>query len=256
MKVLGVSFKSLNSNINDSNRCKNYATTVNQHFLYQPKPKEKKPLAEKIFLASLLSIAAIAVGITLKNIGTFKKRPLSITDLPNSKFGLNKLDGYEKNIETIKKDILYPLCIISKKEEEALNLSKVKSGAIISGESADELNNFMDALVEHAEKLNISVINIKGKNRNNKAKSLYKTIRHARKLLEQDKKPLIINLGNLADYTELRINKSRMSKVEKALSEINPKDDLGIVWITWTDKPKSIPCFFNNLPVVITKLNK
>uniref|UniRef100_UPI0040266F00 hypothetical protein n=1 Tax=Candidatus Scatousia sp. TaxID=3085663 RepID=UPI0040266F00 len=71
---------------------------------------------------------------------------------------------------------------------------------------------------------------------------------------EKTKQFTIINIGNLDNLVDLKIVKSKNSAIEDKLIEINKNVYSGIVWTAWTNNTKSIPMYYNNLPVLVTKL--
>lgn len=256
MKVQKISFSTNNTRTIAFGENNSRQNSINTKFMYMPAThKDTAPSLGKIALY-FLTAAAAAVGITINNVGYMKKLPKNIVELADKNAGLNKINKYENIIESLKKHVLYPSMAILNKKEETLNPRKLKSGVILAGENAEELQKITDALIEHAKKLQIPTLTIKGKNRAERAKWIYKNVKNANNHYNNTGAPTIIDLGDLSIIAEMQINKSKISKVESFISEINRKDNPGIIWVSWTDKSKSIPCFYNNIPVLISKLSE
>ena len=64
----------------------------------------------------------------------------------------------------------------------------------------------------------------------------------------------IINIGNISNLANLKISKVKFTKVEEKLGEINKQTYPGVIWIGWTKEWNSLPYFYNNAPILITKL--
>ncbi|MBP3924363.1 hypothetical protein J6E39_03885 [bacterium] len=255
MKVQKISFSTNNHRTIAFEENNSRPDMLNRRFMYMPASQNNTaPSVGKIALY-FLTIAAAAVGITINNVGYMKKLPKNIVELADKNAGLNKINKYENIVEGLKKHVLYPSMAILKKKEETLNPRKLKSGIILTGDSPEELQKLTDALIEHAQKLEIPVKTIKGKTKAERAKWIYKNVKSANNHYKNTGAPTIINLEDLSKIAELQINKSKISKVENFISGINRKDYPGIIWVSWTDKSKSVPCFYNNLPVSIFKLS-
>ena len=85
-------------------------------------------------------------------------------------------------------------------------------------------------------------------------KSVYNELKRAQELYAKDGKYTIINLGDIAKMTDLKVIKSQKSNFEAMLENLDSKKFPGIIWAGWTTKTKDVPLFLNNLPILITKL--
>ena len=79
-------------------------------------------------------------------------------------------------------------------------------------------------------------------------------IKSAGKNYKENGKYTVINLGNLNDFTDLRVIKSQKSNFEEILENLNGKKYPGVLWISWTTRSNSVPLFLSDLPVLITKI--
>ncbi len=249
MKIYKVSRLSSKNNIASGS---SVPSPIQHNFFYMP--EVEKPHAKRNTVIALVLSAAIAVGFTIRNISRSARLKKSIVELANPNQGLNKLKGFEDNIKDFKKKILYPMAVINKGQVETLSYSRLKIGAILTGEDGAKLTEFSDALFEHAEKLGINVKRIKGKNRSERAKWIYRNFRKAQIEYRTTGKPTMFDIGELEDLAELSINKPKKAKIEVFLESLNKLDNLGIVWVAKTSKPKMLPCFYNDLPVMISKV--
>ena len=85
-------------------------------------------------------------------------------------------------------------------------------------------------------------------------KFVYGELKNAEKHFKDTKEYTIINLGDIAKLTDLKVIKSQKSNFEAMLANMNSKKFPGIVWAGWTTKTNDVPLFFNELPFLITKL--
>lgn len=243
MKIQRISFGSYSNN-------KNITTEnlgSNSEFLYFPKKKDEKnikPLALKVFG----SLAAVAVAVTLYNLKR-NKIPLSVVDLSDKDKGLNAINFRRTAIE-LKKKILYPI-----KTETTNKKGTFNSGLILSDTKDKPLKEVLSALSEHAEALGIRTREIPDKlNKAERRKWVFNTIKDSENHYKETKQFTIINIGNLDNLVDLKIVKAKNSAIEDKLIEINKNVYSGIVWTAWTNNTQSIPMYYNNLPVLVTKL--
>lgn len=243
MKIQRISFGSYSNNQNFSP----VNSGENREFLFYPKKKEEanfKPLVLK-FLGSL---AAIAVGVTLYNLRR-NKVPLSVVDIQDKAKGLNTINFRRTALE-LKKKILYPI-----KTETTNKRGTFNSGLILSDTKDQPLKEVLAAFSEHAEALGIRTKEIPDNlNKSDRRKWVFNAIKEAENNYKETKQFTIINIGNLDNLVDLKIVKSKNSAIEDKLIEINKNVYSGIVWTAWTNNTKSIPMYYNNLPVLVTKL--
>lgn len=229
---------------------------------------ESKEKAHKV-RATIGFIALSAVLATLFNIKGPKRFPLDIVEIADKTKGLNKLTHSNKTAEELKTKILYPLQCFVKGDKNILHSKRFKSGVIITDKDSSNLSEVVNAFVEHAKELGIRTINIShttkrtnsaGKTferqlkRNELIKSVYNELKRAQELYAKDGKYTIINLGDIAKMTDLKVIKSQKSNFEAMLENLDSKKFPGIIWAGWTTKTKDVPLFLNNLPILITKL--
>ena len=242
MKVQRVSFGSNNN----SNHQRTSARAGNE-YLYYPKIKEEKKI-KSIIWKTLGSLAAIAVGVTLFNLKR-NKQPLSIVDIPGKTMGLNQIN-YRRTAKELKKKILYPIKagITHKKKD-------FNSGLILSDTKDKPLKEVLSAFCDHAYELDIRTKELPEKlSKADRRKWVFNTIEEAKEHYKNTNQYTIINIGNLDNLIDLKIVKSKNSAIEDKLIEINKNVYSGIVWAAWTNNTKSIPMYYNNLPVLVTKL--
>lgn len=263
MKVLPVSFsfKGIQKRDNEINNYP-FLYTANSH-------REMKKEDNYRFKAITASLAVIAVAVTLFNIKGRKKLPDSIVEIAEKNKGLNKLTKYEKTIKELKEKIIYPLKAVNLGDKNISKSQKLKSGLIITNNQKDGLEEITSALIEHLKELGIETkdineittrVNSKGETvrrnirRNERIKWVYNQIQNAKKSYEEEGKYTVINLGDIGKLTDLKIIKSQKSNFEDMLSNLNGKTYPGVIWTGWTTKTNSVPLFYNDLPVLITKL--
>ena len=242
MKVQRVSFGS-----NGNSAAPHTMTRAGNEFLYYPKVKEEKKI-KSIIWKTLGSLAAIAVGVTLFNLKR-NKQPLSIVDIPGKTMGLNQIN-YRRTAKELKKKILYPIKagITHKKKD-------FHSGLILSDTKDKPLKEVLSAFCDHAYELDIRTKEIPQKlSKAERRKWVFNTIEEAQEHYKKTNQYTIINIGNLDNLIDLKIVKSKNSAIEDKLIEINKNVYSGIVWVAWTNNTKSIPMYYNNLTVLVTKL--
>lgn len=261
MKVLPVSFgtRKINNNTNNS---------YNAAFLYTPETDEKFQGADGKKLKLLLGTAAIlAVGMTLFKLKGRKKFSENIVEITDKNKGLNKLTDLDRTVDELKTKIIYPLKakILGDKNIE----KSIKSGLIIADKDSDKLDEILQALTEHFKELGINTITIpkvihktaqngeimeKKIKKNALNKLLYSVIKGAEKTYKEKGTYTVVNLGNLNDFTDLRVIKSQKSNFEELLENLNGVKYPGVLWVSWTSRTNSLPLFLSDLPVLITKI--
>ena len=242
MKVQSVSFGS-----NNNSNHQHTSARAGNEYLYYPKIKEEKKI-KSIIWKTLGSLAAIAVGVTLFNLKR-NKQPLSIVDIPGKTMGLNQIN-YRRTAKELKKKILYPIKagITHKKKD-------FNSGLILSDTKDKPLKEVLSAFCDHAYELDIRTKELPEKlSKADRRKWVFNTIEEAKEHYKNTNQYTIINIGNLDNLIDLKIVKSKNSAIEDKLIEINKNVYSGIVWAAWTNNTKSIPMYYNNLPVLVTKL--
>ena len=261
MKVHAISFGTGKTN----NRVNN---NYNNAFLYTPEDDEKFKGSDGKKLKFVLSTLALsAVGITLFRINGRRKLPESIVEIADKNKGLNKLTDFNRTVDELKTKIIYPLKakILGDKKID----KELKSGLIIADKDSEKLDNIITALTEHFKELGINTLTIPksikktGENgeitekklrKNLINKLFYQMIKSAGKNYKENGKYTVINLGNLNDFTDLRVIKSQKSNFEEILENLNGKKYPGVLWISWTTRSNSVPLFLSDLPVLITKI--
>lgn len=263
MKVQAVSYPYTGSRIKDKQEYNfSYLYTVD---LAKQQSKEK---AHKIKVATgLLALAAVLV--TLFNIKGPKRLPYDIVDIPSTEKGLNKLENFASTVNELKHKVLYPLQCARKGDKHIEKSKMFKSGVILTDKSSTNLSEVTDAFMEHANELGINTVSIPRKSKRINAKGeifekdlkrhelikiVYGELKNAEKHFKDTKEYTIINLGDIAKLTDLKVIKSQKSNFEAMLGNLNNKKFPGIIWAGWTTKTKDVPLFFNDLPILITKL--
>jgi hypothetical protein len=226
--------------------------SVNRAFLYMPK-LAKPEVKQSSFMLKMLSVAALAVLLTLMNIKGSKKFPDNITEIVGENIGLNKIKNQTGAVKKIKEEFLYPVMAAMKGDEAYLQKNSTRTGIILAGKNSREL---LEALTKHAEQLGMNVKSMP-ENKDNVycRKWTYHTIKKIQKNYRENEKFTFVNLGNLGLITEMKIIKQKKSLIEEFLKSINVKDKPGIIWGAWTDKPDALPYFFvrEDVPVLIAK---
>lgn len=223
----------------------------NYPFLYCGElPQTDKQL--KKFGITTAALAFSAVCVTLFNLKRAKKFPQDIVELSNMDTGLNKLKEFHKTIADIKTKFIYPLKSSALSGEKA---KRFKSGLILINENNEQTQVMMSALLEHLKELGINVVNLSGSTKRNElVKEVFKKVQQAEKLYNSEGKYTVINLDNLESLTLLKAVKSQKSRIEQLLEDISTDKYKGVLWIAKSSNIEALPLFFNNLPVMITKL--
>lgn len=260
MKVSAVSINSFKSrNINEQK-------DSNYPFLYSAAHPQANTQIKNFGIVTGL-LALTAVGVTLYNLKHSQKFPKDIIELPNMEKGLNKITDFHKTVNDLKTKFLYPLkCAIMSGEE---NPKKFKSGVIFINESNTPTEKVMSAFIEHLNELEIDTVNIntlayktdtngkkylKELKRNEIVKDVFGKVQKAEQKFNSEGKYTVINLGSLENLTRLRAVKSQKSNIEQLLEDISNNKYKGVLWVAESKNHEALPLFFNNLPVVITKL--
>lgn len=263
MKIHAVSFRS-NTHAEDID--KNGGNKGLGPFLYTMNTSDKKDNYKgnsfRLFTAVL---AALAVGITLINIRGKKQLPKNIVEINGKDAGLNRITRYRKSIEGLKEQVLYPLMATIKGDKRYIKHQELKSGIVITGSTVEEAKNVVEAFCEHAEKLGLRVKKAipdktpEGKStkfteRNVRVKMVYSAIKEAYSYYKSTGKYTVVNIDNISLLANLKTSKPTSSKFETFLRAINQNDYPGVIWIASNPKTTSLPYFFNNIPVYMTKL--
>lgn len=253
MKVQAVSFK---TNIHND-ELNNYSNNALNPFLYTQNPKNtKSDFKANSFKIVTALLAALAVGITLINIRGKNQFPKSIININGSDKGLNKITKYRKAVEDLKNEALYPLMATIKGDIGFLRKNELKSGIIVGGKNVSESKKVIDAFCEHAKLLGIRCIdNMPAKlNKTERKKWVYNTLKSANKHYKTTKEYTVVNIGNINLLTDFKENKIKMSNIETFLKELDQNTYPGVLWIAQQGQNYSLPYYFNNMPVLITKL--
>ncbi len=261
MNVLPVSL-----NFTSSKTIDNYDLS----YLYQQEPKHKKN-NNKLLQQYTLTTAALAVSavmIALYNLGSKQKFHSNIVEVPDLAKGLNKIKEHEDFIEAIKRKFVYPIKAADLGDNKIINSDDYKTGMIITGNDRLELRRISDALKEHFEMLGIDTVFIKQSikkekdgqiyskrmKKNELVKKFFTEVEKAKEKYKNTGKYTIISLGRFEDFTSLKITKSTQSKIDDLIVKINQKDIPGVIWFAWTTESKSIPLYFNELPILVAKM--
>lgn len=244
MKVQRITFgTNQNSSTNQVQK-----TQDRNEFLFYPKHKEDKNLSPMMFLKMLGAIAVSAVAVTLYNLKR-NKMPMSIVELSEKSMGLNNIN-YRRTAKELKQKFLYPIKAGLTHKKKNFN-----SGLILSDTKDKPLKDVLSAFCEHAEELGINVKEIPDNlTKADRRKWVFNAIKTAEESYKENKQYTIINIGNLDNLIDLKIVKPKNTALEDRLIEINKNVYSGIVWTAWTNKTQSIPMYYNDLPVLVTKL--
>lgn len=263
MKVHAVSFRS-NTHAED---IKKYSESKGiSPFLYtMDTSAQKDNVKGNSFRLLTAFLAAIAVGITLYNIKGKKQFPKEIVEISGKDSGLNKIKKYRKSVEGLKEKVLYPLMATIKGDKRYIQHQELKSGIVITGSTIEDAKVVVNAFCEHAEKLGLRVKKAipertpEGKltrftERNVRVKMVYNAIKEAYAHYKSTGKYTVVNIDNISLLANLKTSKPTSSKFETFLKAINQNDYPGVIWIACNPKSTSLPYFFNNIPVFMTKL--
>ncbi len=255
MKVEAVSFKSSNTaNMPNSGYIRN-----DYNFLYNYKEKNNRhqKLAE-IYKLSAWFLAAAAVGITLFKIWEKPQYTADIVNLADKSLGLNRIKNHRKAVNALKQKGLYPILSTIKGDKYFLKYGELKSGIVITGNTTQEAAKISEAFFEHAENLGIKVQKItspakNSKDNNVRLKEVYTAIKNAYKNFKQKSEYTIIDIGDLSLLTTLKASKCKNSNFDNFLKMVDQNNYPGVIWVAINEKTKSLPYFFNDLPVLMTK---
>ena len=255
MKVQSISFGSNipNTTISKPELAK---VPVMNEFAYIPKENHEEFNRHKL-RKFLVACAALAVGITLFRIKGRKKLPESITDLGNKHLGLNKI-SYKSTSKELKSNFLYPLKAHLEGDKSIIKNKKLfKAGVIIADNDVAATKEVIDAFYEHAQNLGIRCKRISecsSRKKVSKKKWVQDAITQARENFKKDGQLTLIDIGNMDNLINLQIFKKNNSNIENQLIEISKNAYSGVVWTAYTNRTKQIPMYYNDLPVIVTKL--
>lgn len=260
MKVLPVSFTTFSS--------QNKYDKFNMSYLYTLQERKNKNYLPHYALSTALA-ALTAVGVMLFNVSGKRRFPYSIAELSDVTKGLNKLKNNEKLVNDLKTDFVFPIKAHLLGDNSRINNKSMKLGLILTGKNDEKLSSILRALSEHFDELKIRTLSIPHEstrlkeekiisskyNKNELYKLLKKAVDKAQNLYKEEKEITVIDLGNIDDFTDLKIVKSQKSNFEELINELSNNSNKGVVWIGTTTKPKSLPLFFSYLPILIKKTN-
>lgn len=229
---------------------------ISNPFLYQSDPSIKMKDLDKRGLRITVSVLALAAVIgTLMKLRMKNIVPESVIELSDPNLGLNKLK-YKNMAKFLKKKVLYPIRAAMDGDEKFIYGDHLKSGLILKAPNAAEGKKTINALVEHARELGIYTMEIPSNlKKNGRIKWVYKAIEEAKNYHQTSNGDYtIINIGNISNLANLKISKTKFTNVEEKLREINKQSYPGVIWVSYTDAGNSLPYFYNNAPVLITKL--
>ena len=264
MKVEPVSFSFSAKKIQDTRDLNSYPFLYTGEFY----KKDSQNMA-KGFKITTAILALMAVGYTLVSLLGPKKLSNNIVEVADVKKGLNKIQHSKRTIAEIKNKVLYPLMSALKGDKNALKGSDFKSGLILTDSNNEKLLSLTNGFIDHVKELGINAvtiphtitrINSKGKTctktlkRNELNKLILNALKNARNNFNENKQYTVINIGDINKLTDLKVIKSQKSNFEALLENLNSKTCPGVIWAGWTNKTKSLPLFFNDLPILITKL--
>lgn len=263
MKIHAVSFKSAANAHAVENIA--YSGGINPFFYTAAHREQKNNLWGNTFRLTTALLAAAAVLITLINIRGSKQFPKSIIELKGKNDGLNKLTKYRKNVEELKNVVLYPLIATIKGDNRFLKSNEFKSGIVITGKTVDEAKTVVEAFCEHAEKLGVRVIKAipekgadgklsKFSSRTSRVKAVYNTLKDANRYYKETGKYTVVNIDNISLLANLKSSKPKHSNFENFLRAFDKNTYPGVIWIASNPKSTALPYFFNNIPVLMTKL--
>ncbi len=229
---------------------------ISNPFLYQTDPSyHSKELANNSFRVTVISLAVAAVAGSLLKLRMKNIVPESIIEIADKNIGLNKLK-YKNAARYLKKKLLYPIKAAMEGDEKFIYGDKLKSGLILTAQNATEGKKAISALLEHAKEIGIYTMEIPPNlKKNGRIKWVYKAIEDAKEYYKTSNGDYtIINIGDISNLANLKISKTKFTNVEEKLREINKQKYPGVVWVGYTDAGASLPYFYNNAPILITKL--
>lgn len=257
MKVSGITFGTNSAQSLKKNLPEEHHQRQLSEFAYLPKQHKDEELNGSRFKKFLGVCAAAAVLITLLRIKGRKKLPESITDLTDKTLGLNKIP-FKRTAKELKDGFLYPLKAHLEGDKSIIKNKKIfKSGLILADTRVSSSKSVIDAFYEHAHNLGIRCKRISectSRNKEAKKKWVQDAINEAQESFKKDGKLTLIDIGNMDNLINLQIHKKRNSNLENTLIEISKKSYSGVVWTSYTDRTRQIPMYYNNLPVLVTKL--
>lgn len=209
------------------------------------------------FRKFLIGCAAAAVIVTLFRIKGRRKLPDSIVELGDKNLGLNKIP-FKRTAKELKTSILYPLKAHLAGDKSIIKSKKhFKSGVIIADNDVASTKDVLDAFYEHAQNLGIRCRRISecaSRKKENKMKWVKDAIKEAQETFKKEGKLTLIDIGNMDNLINLKIFKRNNSNLENQLIEISKNSYSGVVWTAYTNRTKQIPMYYNDLPVIVTKL--
>lgn len=226
-------------------------------FAYLPKEHKEDEFNRHKFRKGLIVCAAAAVIVTLFRIKGRKKLPESIADLADKNLGLNKV-SFKRTAQELKTNFLYPLKAHQEGDKSIIKNKKMfKSGVIIADNDVASTKEVLDAFYEHAQNLGIRCRRIsecESRKKENKMKWVKDAIKEAQQTFKTEGKLTLIDIGNMDNLINLKIFKKNNSNLENQLIEISKNSYSGVVWTAYTNRTKQIPMYYNDLPVIVTKL--
>lgn len=246
------------------------ADNYDSNFLYYRESKRRFS-QEKLLHHYSFATAAIAVSavlIALLRLGKRQKFPDNIVEISDLTKGLNKIKNQEKIIYEIKSKFIYPIKASSMGDIKMADGLDFKNGIVITGNNKNQLEQITDALKEHFEYLDIDTAKVKSQisrekdgkaiiknlKKNTIAKHVYNEIEKAKEKYKTTGRYTVINMGELDNITNVQITKSKNSKIDEQLLSLTNEKTPGIMWMAWTTETKTIPIYFKDLPILITKL--
>lgn len=221
-------------------------------FLYTPNPnyKPKSPVRDNKFnyVAGLL-----ALGLALLSLNKFFGKssiPKSVVEISRKNAGFNRLNFGQRTTELIKNKILYPMKSLLLGDCNVLN-DDFKTGLIIADADEAKLNTYLRAFFDHAEAIGIHCEKLRYPSKKQRIKEVHKALDKAIEYHNQTGGCVIVNIGDLAKISNLKVSKlESSSNLEKRLAEI-PK---GVLWTAWTTAGDKLPYFYNNIPTLSVKI--
>lgn len=218
--------------------------TANPNFKPKSAVKENKFNYVAGFLALCLALASLNKFFGKSSI------PKTVVELNRRNAGFNKIDFGQRTTELLKNKILYPMKSLLLGDRNVLN-NDFKTGLIIADPDEAKLNNYVRAFIDHAESTGIHIEKIKYPTKKQRIKEVHKALDKAIEYYKQTGECVIVNIGDLAKISNMKISKvESSSNLEKRLAEM-PK---GILWTAWTTAGEKLPYFYNNIPTLSVKI--
>lgn len=257
MKVSGITFGTNSAQTVKKTLPEEHHPRQLSEFAYLPRAHKDEELNSSRLKRFLGICAAAAVLITLLRIKGRKKLPETITDLTDKTLGLNKIQ-FKRTAQELKNGFLYPLKAHLEGDKSIIKNKKLfKPGLILADSDVSSAKGVIDAFYEHANNLGIRCKRISectSRTKEGKKKWVQDTIKEAQENFKKDGKLTLIDIGNMDNLINLQIHKKRNSNLENTLIEISKKSYSGVVWTSYTNRTRQIPMYYNNLPVLVTKL--